>query len=134
MGLEPSKSSKLIIFHINLPKKVYPLKNFLQNLAWGRESQVRTLTPNLPFWVGKCGMQPEKSLKLVILVYICPKGVYPLHQFLQNLAWGRVSQVHTITLTFTFVALKMWPYGRQNRKNSNFWYKFAPKKSRETWI
>jgi len=22
----------------------------------------------------------------------------------------------------------MWPYGHQNRQNSNFWYKFAPKK------
>jgi len=22
----------------------------------------------------------------------------------------------------------MWPYGRQNRKNNNFWYKFTPKK------
>jgi len=25
---------------------VYPLNRFLQNLAWGRVSQVRTLTPN----------------------------------------------------------------------------------------
>jgi len=71
----------------------------------------------------------KKSLKLLIFgIYFCLKGVYPLNQVLENLAWGRVSQVPTITLTFTFVALKMWSYGRKNRKNSNFWYKFAPKK------
>jgi len=57
-----------------------------------------------------------------------PKGYIPLINFYKNLAWGRDSQVPTITLTFTFVALKMWHYGRQNRKNSNFWYKFAHKK------
>jgi len=27
-----------------------------------------------------------------------------------------VSHLLTITLTFTFVALKVWPYGRQNRQ------------------
>ena len=48
-------------------------------------------------------------------------------QFLQNLAWGRVSHVPTIMPTFTFVALKMWPYAKID-KNSNFWYKFAHKK------
>jgi len=56
------------------------------------------------------GLQTEKSLKLVIF------GIHlSLNQFLQNFSWGRVSQVPTITLTFTFMALKMWPYGRQNR-------------------
>jgi len=63
------------------------------------------------------GLQPEKSLKLVIFgIYFPQRGISPSPIFLQNLAWGRVSQVPTITLTFTFVALKMWPYGRQNRK------------------
>jgi len=31
---------------INVPKRGIPLKRFLKNLAWGRESQVRTLIPN----------------------------------------------------------------------------------------
>jgi len=47
MGLEPSKSSKLVIFYYKFsPKVIYPLKLILQNLAWGSVSQVRTLTPN----------------------------------------------------------------------------------------
>jgi len=40
-------------------KGVYPLKRFLQNLAWWRESQVRTLIPNftiltLKMWAYSC--------------------------------------------------------------------------------
>jgi len=54
----------------------------------------------------------------------------PLSDFLkQNLAWGRESQVYTLMLNFTVVALKMWAYGPKNRQNVNFWYKFAPKGS-----
>jgi len=50
--------TKIGIYGINLPKMGigYPLMRFLQNLAWGRESQIRTLTPNfivvaLKMWV-----------------------------------------------------------------------------------
>jgi len=46
VGLQPPKSPKLVFFGINLPKRGMPLKRFLQNLAWGRESQVCTLMPN----------------------------------------------------------------------------------------
>ena len=112
---------------------VYPFKQFLQNLAWGKESQVRTLTPNFyRFGFINVGLQSEKSLKLVIFGIYLPKGVYPLHQFfIQNLAWGRDSQVPTIMLTFTFVALKCSLTADKIAKNSNFWYKFTPtKKSR----
>jgi len=51
------------------------------------------------------------------------------------LAWGRVSHVPTIVLTFTFVALKMWPNtAAKLAKNCNFWYKFAPKKKSNGFI
>jgi len=40
------KSPKLLIFGINYPKGGYPLKQFIRNVMWGSESQVRTLTPN----------------------------------------------------------------------------------------
>jgi len=53
------------------------------------------------------GLQPSKLQKLVIFGIYLPKGVYPLKQFLQNLAWGRVSHVPIITLIFTFVAAKI---------------------------
>ena len=34
-------------------------------------------------------------------------------QFLQNLAWGRKSRVHTLMPNFIIVALKMWSYSPQ---------------------
>jgi len=38
-----------------------------------------------------------------------PKGYIPLSDFfLQNLAWGRESQIRTITRNFAVVAFKMW--------------------------
>ena len=46
----------------------------------GRESQVRTLAPNLTLLALK---MPPKSPKLVFLVYICPKGYIPLTDFYQ---------------------------------------------------
>jgi len=37
------------------------------------------------------------------------KGYIPLRDFfLQNLAWGRESQIRTITRNFAVVAFKMW--------------------------
>jgi len=38
---------KLVIFGINFPQRGILLKRFLQNLAWGRDSQARTLMANL---------------------------------------------------------------------------------------
>ena len=37
-----------------------------------------------------------------------PKGYIPLRDFLQNLAWGRESQILTITRNFAVEAFKMW--------------------------
>jgi len=59
VGLEPPKSSKLVIFHINLQKRVYPLKQFLQNLAWGGSPGTH---PHAKFYRFGCinvGLQPE---------------------------------------------------------------------------
>jgi len=36
------------------PKGVYSLKSFLQNFAWGRESQDRTRMPNFTIVALKC--------------------------------------------------------------------------------
>jgi len=46
-------------------------------------------------------------------------GLYPLSDFLQNLAWRRESQVRTLTANFTVLALKMWAYSPQIVKNGN---------------
>jgi len=45
-GPRDPKIAKIGIFSINLLKRGIPLKRFLQNLAWWRESQVRILIPN----------------------------------------------------------------------------------------
>ena len=80
----------------------------------GRVSQVCTLKI-IFFRCGfkNVGLKPQKSQKLVILVCICPKWVYPLKQFLQNLA--RILGPHGHA-KFHQCGFKMWPYGRQNRQ------------------
>jgi len=44
---------KLLIFGINYPKVVYPLKKFLRNVVWGREFQIHYLTPNFTIVIFK---------------------------------------------------------------------------------
>jgi len=67
----------------------------------GSESKVRTLVPNFNLLALKCGLTAPKSQKLLFLVKICPKGVYPLNRFLPNLVWERDSQVCTRTPIFS---------------------------------
>ena len=71
----------------------------------GRESQVHTLAPNLNLLAKKCGLTAPKSPKLTFFGKNLPKRGIPLEKFLQNLAWGRISQFSTVTSTFTIVAL-----------------------------
>jgi len=56
-----------------------------------------------------------------------PNGYILLSDFLQNLASGRESQVRTLVLNFTIVALKCVLTAPKIAKNGNFWYKFTPK-------
>jgi len=76
------------------------------------------------------GLQPPKSLKLVIFGINLPKrGIAPWAIFfIQNLPRGRESQVCTFMPNFTVVAVKMWAYSPKIAKNGNFWYTFAPKR------
>jgi len=91
-------------------------------------SQVRTSRQISPLSLLKCGLTARKIAQIDHFWYkFASKGYTPLSDFLQNLAWGRVSQVCTLTPNFTAVALKMWAYSQQNRKNGNFWYIFSPK-------
>jgi len=56
VGLQPPKSPKIGIFWYKFAQKGYtPLSEFLQNLSWWRESQVRTLIPNFTVLTLKCG-------------------------------------------------------------------------------
>jgi len=94
--------------------KIAEIGNFWYKFA---QKGYTPLSDFYKIWVGegqKCGLKPPKSQKLVIFGIYFPQRGIALIQFLQNLAWGRVSHVPTIMPTFTFVALKMWPYGRQN--------------------
>jgi len=58
---------------------------------------------------------------------ICPKGVYLLKRFLQNLAWEKESQVCILVPNFTVVALKCGLTAPKIANKWQFWYKFAPK-------
>jgi len=82
----------------------------------GTVFQVCTLSQIFPLWLKNVGLEPPKSQKNGNFWYIFAlKGYIPLSN-LQNLARGMVSHVPTVMPTFTIVALKMWPYGRQNRQ------------------
>ena len=52
-------------------------------------------------------------------------------RFLQNLAWGRESEVRTLMASFIVVALKMWVYSPKIAINNNSRYKFAIRKNSE---
>ena len=62
------------------------------------EKYLRGYTPFVQIYTKKYQFWRFLGLK------ICPKGVYPLNQFLPNLAWGRASEVRTITPNFTVLA------------------------------
>jgi len=70
---------KLVIFGINLTESVYPLKRFLQNLALGREFQVRTLMPNfvtvgLKMW--ECSPQNRQNWYFFV-INLPKRGIHP---------------------------------------------------------
>jgi len=53
----------------------------------------------------KCGLKLRKIVKICIFVsFASPRAI-----FLQNLAWGRESNVRTFMPNFTIVGLEMWP-------------------------
>ena len=64
-------------FWYKFAQRGIPLKRFLQNIAWRRESQVRTLMPNFVSVGKKCGSTAPKSLKLVIFGINLPKKGIP---------------------------------------------------------
>ena len=73
------------------------------------------------------GLLAPKSLKLVFLVYIFPKGVYSLKRFLQNLAYGeRLPGPHPLA-KLTIVTFKCGLTPLKIAEIGNFWYKFAQK-------
>jgi len=52
----------------------------------------------------------EYSPKIAKLVF------FGINLPLQHFAWGREPQDRTLMPNFTAMALKMWPYGPQNRQ------------------
>jgi len=71
----------MLIFGIILPKGVYPLKLFLPNSAWERESKVRTLCQISPLWLKKCGPTAPKIAKIDFFGINLPKRGIPLMRF-----------------------------------------------------
>jgi len=67
VGLQPLKSPKLVFIGINLPQRGIPRAIFfIQNLAWNRKSQVRTLMPIFTVLALKCGLTAPKIVKMEI--------------------------------------------------------------------
>ena len=132
MGLEPPKSSKLVTFHINLPKRVYPLKQFLQNLAWAweKESQVRT-HPHAKFYrfgFINVSLQPEKSLKLVIFgKYLPQRGYIPFINFYKIWRGEGLPSPHNHA-NFHLRGFKNVALRPPKSQKMQFLYKFSPKK------
>jgi len=54
------------------------------------------------------------------------QGYTPLSVFLQYFAWGKEPQDRTVVPNFIAIALKMWPYGPQNRQKWYFLVKICP--------
>jgi len=68
------KSSKMVIFGINLPPKGYiPLSNFYKILL-GEGAQDRTFMPNFIIVALKCGPMAPKSPKMAIFGKNLPLG------------------------------------------------------------
>jgi len=75
------------------------------------------------------GLEPPKSQKLVIFVYIFGHKRYILLSNFYKIWRGEGLLGPHSRANFHCVALKMWPYGRPPKSpKNNFWYKFAPKK------
>ena len=71
------------------PKGAYPLKRFLQYLAFGRESRVRTLIPNFTVLALKMWAYSHKIAKNRNFWYkFAQKGYTPLSDFYKIWLWG----------------------------------------------
>jgi len=108
VGLQP-QIAEIGNFWYKFDQKGYtPLSDFTK-FGLGEGFQVCTLKSNFT--------AVTKATKIGnFLVYICPKGYIHFSNFFYKIWHGSNSHVPTITLTFAFMALKMWPYGRQNRQ------------------
>ena len=97
-------------------KKFAPLEKFVGSVG---KLEHRCTTTNLPPCNDTIIVLKKNILLYIVSVitnFVIPKVVYPLKPFLQYFAWGREPQDRTLVPNFTAIALKMWPYGRQNRK------------------
>jgi len=105
------KIAKIANFFVQFWQKgVYPLKPFLPNLAWVRESQVRILVSNftvvaLKIWA----YRPQNSQIGNFWYKFAKRGYTPYAIFFLNLAWERESQIRTLVPNFIVVALKRAP-------------------------
>jgi len=111
------------------PKRVYPLNQFFYT-KFGMEEGLPGSHPHAKFHrcgFNNMGLQLPKTQKLLIFgINFGPEG-YILCSNVTKFGVGRESQVPTVTPTFSIVALKIWITAAKIAKNSNFWYKFAPK-------
>ena len=106
---------------------VYPLKRFLQNLAWGGFSRFVPLRQISPLSLLKCGFTAPKIAEIGNFGYkFAQKGYTPLSIF-YNIWLGGGSPGSAPSYQISpFWLLKCGPTAAKIAKNRNFWYKFAP--------
>jgi len=90
MWAEVAQSRKNFEFLVyKFPKRVYPLKRFLQNLAWRGSSRSSPHAKFYRYGLINVGLRSRKSPKMVILgINFPPKGYIPLSDFLNKILPG----------------------------------------------
>jgi len=127
-GLTAPEIAKIGNFGYKFAQNGYtPLSDFTK---FGLRERVPVSHPRAKFHhceFKNMGLQPPKSLKLVFLVYICPKGYTPYAIFLYKiwLVGGSLRSASSYQIS-PFWLTKCGPTAAKLAKNCNFWYKFSP--------
>jgi len=114
MGLTKNRENFEFFGKIS-PKGQIPWAIFTK--LWATEGCPRSVPSRQisPLSLLKCRLTAVKITEIGNFLYkFAQKGYTPLRDFLQNLAWARVSQVCTLTPNFTAVALVIWAYSHKN--------------------
>ena len=94
----PQNRQNWYFFGINLPKYVYPLNRFLQNLAWGGSLRSVPTCQISPLWLYKCGLTaPKIALNGNVWYKFANKGKFRGRQKKLNIG----AQLQTFLYTMT---------------------------------
>ena len=127
-GLPGVKIAKIAHFWYNFAKNgLYPLNQFLPNLALGGSPTFAPSRQILPFWLSKCGLTAQKIAKNGNFQYkFSSKAYIPLSHFFTKFGLGEGAPRPHPHAKFHRCSFKMWPYGSKNRQKWYFLVKICP--------